>query len=67
MCKTEEGYWCNFGASSKTMKLVEKYLKESPQLDDDFGEKSQDILDSFLTLRVFTLVVILGYLIYRIR
>ncbi|KAH8903366.1 hypothetical protein BR93DRAFT_971877 [Coniochaeta sp. PMI_546] len=33
MSKTEEGYWVNFGASTKTMAVVRKYLAEDPMLE----------------------------------
>jgi hypothetical protein len=32
MCKTEEGYWCNFAIPVKGMKMVEEYLKKDPML-----------------------------------
>jgi hypothetical protein len=33
MCKTEEGYWCNFALPVKGMRMVEAYLKKDPMLD----------------------------------
>ncbi|OBT78162.1 hypothetical protein VF21_02754 [Pseudogymnoascus sp. 05NY08] len=32
MCKTDEGYWCNFTMSTKASKLVEEYLVKDPML-----------------------------------
>jgi hypothetical protein len=33
MCKTKEGYWCNFVMPVKGMKMVEEYLKKDPLLE----------------------------------
>ncbi|POR36052.1 Alpha-1,2-mannosidase family protein [Tolypocladium paradoxum] len=32
MCKADGGYWCDFSASTKTMRLVEELLASDPQL-----------------------------------
>jgi hypothetical protein len=33
MCKSEEGYWVSFSASTKAMAAVRKYLAEDPMLE----------------------------------
>jgi hypothetical protein len=34
MCKTDEGYWCNFSMSTRASRIVEEYLAKDPMLAD---------------------------------
>jgi len=34
MCKTDEGYWVDWAASRKTMKVVKMYLAKDPMLEE---------------------------------
>ncbi|KAJ9132457.1 Chloramphenicol acetyltransferase-like domain protein [Pleurostoma richardsiae] len=34
MCKTEEGYWCDFGAGAKTAEQIKEYLAKDPFLEN---------------------------------
>ncbi|EED16187.1 conserved hypothetical protein [Talaromyces stipitatus ATCC 10500] len=34
MCQTEEGYWCEFAAPEKRIRLIEEHLRRDPMLED---------------------------------
>lgn len=34
MCKTDEGYWCDYSGASASIKRVEEYLAKDPLLEN---------------------------------
>ena len=34
MCKTDDGYWCAFYGSVRTLATVKEYLKKNPLLEN---------------------------------